>query len=93
MRLIVIGRNPQEANIVINSQYISNYHAEIIQLDNGDMFLVDKSTNGTFLNGIKLTPGKEVAVKRGDNVMFADVPLDWGLIDEVRVPKDVKQIK
>ena len=57
------------------------------------MFLVDKSTNGTFLNGIKLTPGKEVAVKRGDNVMFADMPLDWGLIDEVRVPKDVKQIK
>lgn len=93
MRLIVIGRNPQEANIVINSQYISNYHAEIILLDNGDMFLVDKSTNGTFLNGIKLTPGKEVAVKRGDNVMFADMPLDWGLIDEVRIPKDVKQIK
>ena len=93
MRLIVIGRNPQEANIVINSQYISNYHAEIILLDNGDMFLVDKSTNGTFLNGIKLTPGKEVAVKRGDNVMFADAPLDWNMIDEVRVPKDVKQIK
>lgn len=93
MRLIVIGRNPQEANIVLNSQYISNYHAEIIQLDNGDMFLVDKSTNGTFLNGIKLTPGKEVAVKRGDNITFADVPLDWSLVDEVKMPKDVKQLK
>ena len=92
MKLIVIGRNPEEANIVVNSQYISNYHAEIIQLDNGDMFLVDKSTNGTFLNGIKLAPGKEVAVRRGDNIMFADVPLDWGLIEEVRVPKDVKRL-
>lgn len=92
MKLIVIGRNPQEANIVLNSQYISNYHAEIIQLDNGDMFLVDKSTNGTFLNGVKLTPGKEVAVKRGDNITFADIPLDWGLIDEIRVPRDVKQL-
>ena len=93
MRLTVIGRNPQEANIVLNSQFISNYHAEIIQLDNGDMFLVDKSTNGTFLNGNRLTPGKEVAIKRGDSIMFADTPLNWSLIDEVRVPKDVKQIK
>lgn len=93
MRLTIIGRNPQEANIVLNSQYISNYHAEIIQLDNGDMFLVDKSTNGTFLNGNRLTPGKEVAIKRGDNIMFADIPLNWSMIDDVRVPKDVKQIK
>ena len=92
MRLIVIGRDPQQASIVVNSQYISNYHAEIILLDNGDMFLVDKSTNGTFLNGVKLTPGKEVAVKRGDNIMFADVPLDWNQIDPVRVPRDVKAI-
>ena len=93
MKLVVIGRNPQEANIVLNSQYISNYHAEIIQLDNGDMFLVDKSTNGTYLNGTKLTPGKEVAIKRGDNISFADTPLDWSLIDEIRLPKDVKQLK
>ena len=92
MKLIVIGRNPQEATIVLNSQYISNYHAEIILLDNGDMFLVDKSTNGTFLNGVTLAPGKEVAVKRGDNVMFADVALDWNSIDPIRVPSDVKSI-
>ena len=92
MRLIVVGRDPQQATLVVNSQYISNYHAEIILLDNGDMFLVDKSTNGTFLNGVKLTPGKEVAIKRGDNVMFADVPLDWNQIDPVRVPRDVKAI-
>ena len=93
MKLIVIGRNPQEASIVLNSQYISNYHAEIILLDNGDMFLIDKSTNGTFLNGMRLTPGKEVAIKRGDNILFADVPLDWNLIDPIKVPKDVKVIK
>lgn len=93
MRLIVIGRNPQEANIVLSSQYVSNYHAEIILLDNGDMFLVDKSTNGTFLNGLRLSPGKEVAIKRGDNIMLADVPLDWNLIDPIKVPKDVKVIK
>lgn len=93
MKLIVIGRNDQESDIVLASDYVSNYHAEIIQLDNGDMFIVDKSTNGTFVNGKRLTPGKETPIHRGDNVTFADVPLDWSMIHDVTVPRDVKQIK
>ena len=93
MKLVVIGRNAQEADIVLVSDYVSNYHAEIIQLDNGDMFIVDKSTNGTYVNGSRLTPGKETQIRRGDNVTFADVPLNWSLIQDISVPKDVKQIK
>ena len=58
MKLIIIGRDSNEANIVLSSQYVSGYHAEIIQLDNGDMYLVDKSSNGTFVNGSRVTPGK-----------------------------------
>lgn len=93
MKLTVIGRNPQEAEILLSSQYVSDYHAELIQLINGDMYIVDKSTNGTFLNGNKLTPGKEVQVRRGDNIMFADQPLDWTVVPELRQPDDVKLIK
>ena len=93
MKLVVIGRNAQEADIVLVSDYVSNYHAEIIQLDNGDMFIVDKSTNGTYVNGNRLTPGKETQIRRGDKVSFADVPLNWSLIQDISVPKDVKQIK
>lgn len=93
MRLIVIGRNPKQAEIVIPNEYISNYHAEIIQLDNGEMFIVDKSTNGTYINGIRLTPGKEAAVRRGDNVYFTDfkIPLDWSQVPEVRIPAGVRR--
>ena len=36
MKLIVIGRDPHQAEIVFPNEYVSNYHAEIIQLDNGD---------------------------------------------------------
>ena len=93
MKLTVFGRDPQQADVVLSSTFVSSYHAELIQLDNGDMYLVDKSSNGTLLNGNKLVPGKETPVRRGDNVMFADVPLNWNQVEDVRMPADVKQVK
>lgn len=93
MKLFVIGRNAQESDIVLVSDYVSNYHAEIIQLDNGDMFIVDKSTNGTYVNGNRLTPGKETQIHRGDNITFADVPMNWSLIQDITIPNNVKQIR
>lgn len=92
MKLIIIGRDSNEANIVLSSQYVSGYHAEIIQLDNGDMYLVDKSSNGTSVNGSRVTPGKEIPIHRGDSVSFADTPLDWSRIQDVTIPSDVKKI-
>ena len=80
MRLIVLGRSPQEADVVVLGDYVSNYHAEIIQLDNGDMYIVDKSTNGTYVDGNRLVPGKETAISRGATVYLADQKLDWGQI-------------
>ncbi len=93
MKLTVFGRDPQQADIVLSSTFVSSYHAELIQLDNGEMYLVDKSSNGTVLNGMKMVPGKETPVRRGDNVMFADVPLNWSQVEELRMPADVKQVK
>ena len=92
MKLIIIGRDPNEANIILSSQYVSGYHAEIIQLDNGDMYLVDKSSNGTTVNGLRVTPGKEVPIHRGDAITFADTPLDWTRIQDVTIPSDIKKI-
>ena len=92
MKIIVVGHNPNEADLYLNSDYVSNYHAEIILLDNGDIYVVDKSTNGTYLNGNRLTYGKETPVKRGDDLCFADVRLDWTKIPEITVPKGVKKI-
>ena len=93
MKLTVFGRDPQQADVVLSSTFVSGYHAELIQLDNGDMYLVDKSSNGTLLNGSKLVPGKETPVRRGDNVMFADVPLNWNQIEDLRLPANVKVVK
>ncbi|MBR4996042.1 MAG: FHA domain-containing protein [Alistipes sp.] len=80
MKLISIGSS-SEAQVVLKSQFVSAYHAELLQLDNGDMLLVDKgSSNGTFVNGVKLIPEKEVSVTPQDDIRLADQPMPWGMI-------------
>lgn len=86
MRLISIGSSAQ-AQIVLNSQYVSGYHAELLQLDNGDMMLVDKgSSNGTFVNGNRIAPEKEVTVTRNDTITIADQTLPWSMIPVLQIP-------
>lgn len=92
MKLIVIG-SANNSHIVLNSPYVSSYHAEILLLDNGDILLEDKgSRNGTFYNNTKLTPNQEVSIKRGDNIRFANMPLDWSLVPALQ-KVDFKTIK
>ena len=92
MKLVVIGSS-SDSHIVLSSPYVSSYHAEILLLDNGDILLEDKgSRNGTFLNDNKLQPNKEVTIKRGDNVRFANIVLDWNLVP--MAPKiDMRTVK
>lgn len=92
MRLTIFGRDPQQVNVVITSDYVSSYHAELIQLDNGDMYIVDKSTNGTYINGVRINPNQEYPVRRGDNIMLADTPLDWSKVADVKVAANVKRV-
>lgn len=93
MKLIVIGSSGN-SHLVLNSPYVSSYHAEILLLDNGDIILEDKgSRNGTFLNENKLQPNKEVSVKRGDNIRFADTMLDWNQIPKLKIDPGVKEMR
>jgi len=95
MRLISIGSSAQ-AQIVLNSQYVSGYHAELLQLDNGDMLLVDKgSSNGTFVNGNRIAPEKEVSVTRNDTISIADQTLSWAMVPVLQIPdkENIKVIK
>lgn len=91
MRLYTIGRSAQ-SQIVLNSEFCSSNHAELLLLDNGDMLLTDKgSSNGTYVNGSKLAPGKEVQVTRQDTITFANERLNWSLVPVIR-QSDVKRI-
>lgn len=93
MKLIVVGTD-FNCMIRLDSQYVSSYHAEILLLDNGDILLTDKgSKNGTYLNDQRLQPNKDVPVKRGDVIRFADRVLDWKNIPTIEIDSDIREMR
>ncbi|MFI3261785.1 MAG: FHA domain-containing protein [Rikenellaceae bacterium] len=90
MILITIGRNSSNkytfnASMNPRFKYISGDHAEMILLQDGSIYLIDKtSANGTMVNGHRIAPESEVSIKRGDKIVFGDVAeLDWNKIPTV----------
>lgn len=82
MKTYSIGRDPG-CDIVINdtTDVISRRHAILNINPSGKMTIVDQSTNGTYINGIRISPNAPVPVTRKDTVSFAHVSkLDWRLI-------------
>jgi pSer/pThr/pTyr-binding forkhead associated (FHA) protein len=77
---ITIGTNPDNTIQVYNDK-VSRYHAKI-KIDNkGRIFLNDQSSNGTFVNGSRISKNTDFPIKRGDRVSFANVQeLDWSKI-------------
>jgi hypothetical protein len=64
-----------------NTQRVSRNHATLKVSGKGKMFIVDSSSNGTFVNGVKIASGIDFPVRRGDTVSFANAAeLDWKLI-------------
>lgn len=64
----LIGRRPDN-HFQLNQRDISGIHAEIRLNDDGWQLVDRQSTNGTFLNGVRLTDSVPVSV--GDLIQFA----------------------
>ena len=82
MKVYSIGREAG-CDIVINdnSDATSRRHATLTVMPSGKMTITDQSRNGTYVNGIKISPNVAVPVTRKDNISFAHVyRLDWNLI-------------
>lgn len=71
--LYVIGKERAKVDFCIpDNNSISRNHANII-CKGGMYYIVDKnSTNFTFVNGNKITPGQEVKLNSGDKIKLAD---------------------
>lgn len=85
-----IGRETG-CDIVINdtTDATSRRHATLTVMPSGKMTITDQSRNGTYVNGIKISPNVAVPVTRKDNISFAHVyRLDWNLIPK---PVGIKQ--
>lgn len=88
MKSYTIGRD-SNCNVIINdpSNQVSRHHATI-NVDGFKMTIIDNSTNGTHVNGVKISKGVPFPVTREDVVSFADVAvLDWK-----RIPSPVQRL-
>lgn len=53
------------------SGYVSGRHGEFIETPDGWNVLDYGSTNGTFVNGVRIAPGVQTPLKRGDSLKIA----------------------
>lgn len=86
MKTISIGRD-ESCDIVIadRTNVVSRRHA-VITIDNsGKMTITDYSSNGTYVNGIKISENEAVPITRKNTISFAHVfELDWNMVPNVR---------
>ena len=74
MQTFNIGRNTSN-NLVLDDKMVSRQHAQLIVLDNGQVIIKDLgSSNGTFVNGNKIT---ECNLKAGDIVKCGNTFVKW----------------
>lgn len=71
--IFAIGRERKKVDYCVSdNNSVGRNHAEII-LKNNTFYLIDqKSTNGTYLNGVKVSPLQEMELKNGDKIRLSD---------------------
>ena len=82
MKTYSIGRDVN-CDIVINdtTDVISRRHALLNVTSSGKMTIIDQSSNGTYVNGIRISQNVPVPVTRKDTISLAHVTkLDWAMV-------------
>lgn len=70
--VVTVGRLPEKADLVIPVATVSGLHARIRKKD-GNLLVTDlDSTNGTFIDDKRLTPGVVATLSPGSRVTFGD---------------------
>ena len=82
MKVLLIGRG-DNCHIQIEDSRVSRQHALLKLYPLGKIEIVDQSTNGTAVNGVKIKHNVPKRVTRGDVVTFAEaVKLDWSQVPD-----------
>ncbi|MBO6051418.1 MAG: CD225/dispanin family protein [Bacteroidales bacterium] len=75
MKIVKIGRSSHN-DVVINDDFVSSSHCQIIQDDRGNCTLIDtNSSNGTYVNGVRRQG--EVHLSPSDMVRIGHTNLPW----------------
>lgn len=87
---LTIGREP-ENHVVVDSESVSRQHGCIFEADSHWFFRDFQSTNGSWINGVKLPPGQMKLLRHGDVIQLADFPMKiWEVErteDEIRAQR------
>lgn len=72
-RKVVVGKNSRHANLVVGYPHISNIHCSICYKAAANSYIVkDHSTNGTFVNGVRLQRDTAIELPAGTVLQLAD---------------------
>lgn len=75
---VTVGKAPAYADHVLADPSISRVHARIYKGEDGCIEIRDlNSTNGTWINGVRLEPNEKARVRRGDEVRFGSVEYEY----------------
>lgn len=71
---ITIGRDPYN-DVVVDNKLASRHHAVIQKIKDAYFIKDENSTNGTFVNSIKIPKDKYVKLNHGDNITIGNMSL------------------
>ena len=86
-------------NIVLNdpTAHISRHHATLKLKYDGHYYVYDQSTNGTYVNGVKIKSKVDFPVSTTDTISFAQLlNLDWSKVTKipnVKIPPIIPHVK
>ena len=72
---LVIGRDGIYSDFFEKSKFVSRKHA-VFYVEDGKYFVLDASTNGTFLNDARLPKLTKIPIQISDKITFADVSFE-----------------
>ncbi|MSP59249.1 MAG: FHA domain-containing protein [Myxococcales bacterium] len=78
---ILLGRRGG-VDVLLPHAAVSLVHARIDRRGEGYQIVDDRSTNGTFLNGVRLDPGQPRPLQQGDKLSIGEFALEVAALDE-----------
>ena len=74
---MIIGKIRQQADFVLDDEYISRIHARI-EKNGEDVYVMDlNSTNGTFVNGERLQANERRRLQPSDEIAFGSITYQY----------------
>ncbi len=67
---VTIGKMRGAADIILNDESVSRLHAKLMRTGSRFFLLDLNSTNGSFKNGVRLSPNEKVVIEPGDEIGF-----------------------